>query len=172
MPSNKKYTSINFTKRVDHIGGLANDKRISEPAICAECEAVYTKGRWTFDKDLLTDDLVNKIGQETTTVCPACLKIKDGIPSGIVNIKGSFFNNHQKEIENLLKNEEEKIAFTNPLARIMDIERAKNGLTVTTTTENLAQHFGRALKKAYGGDVHYDFSHENKLARVYWEREE
>ena len=44
-------------------------------------------------------------------------------------------------------------------------------LTVTTTTEHLAQRLGRALEKAFSGDVLYDFSHENKLARVKWRRE-
>jgi hypothetical protein len=44
-------------------------------------------------------------------------------------------------------------------------------LIVTTTTEHLAQRLGHALKKAFCGEVQYDFSHENKLARVSWKRE-
>lgn len=170
MPSNKKYTNTNFTKRVDHLTGYADAKRISEPAICTECEAVYTKGRWTLEKDFLTADPFNKI-EPQETICPACKQVKDGIPAGFVYIKGNFFNEHKEEINNLLKNEAEKISFTNPLARIMEFKDGKNRVTVTTTTEHLAQHLGRSLKKAYDGDVRYDFSHENKLARVYWERD-
>jgi hypothetical protein len=44
-------------------------------------------------------------------------------------------------------------------------------LTLATTTEHLAQRLGHALKKAFKGKVHYDFSHENKLAHVYWQRD-
>jgi hypothetical protein len=44
-------------------------------------------------------------------------------------------------------------------------------LTVSTTTEHLAQRLGQALEKAFDGSVHYDFSHENKLARVTWRRD-
>jgi hypothetical protein len=44
-------------------------------------------------------------------------------------------------------------------------------LTVTTTTEHLAQRLGGMLEKAFGGEVRYDFSHENKLARVSWHRD-
>ena len=44
-------------------------------------------------------------------------------------------------------------------------------LTLSTTTEHLAQRLGRALEKAYDGKVEYDFSHENKLARVTWQRD-
>lgn len=171
MPSNKKYTSLNFTKRIDHITENANEKRISEPALCVECEAVYVKGRWTFETDFLTSDPFNQIEPEPT-VCPACLQVKDGIPGGFVYIEGGFFKQHQEEIHNLLKNEEKKFIFTNPLARIMALKSTKNRLTVTTTTEHLAQHLGRALQHAYNGNIRYDFSRDNKLARVYWERNE
>jgi hypothetical protein len=46
-----------------------------------------------------------------------------------------------------------------------------HNFTVTTTTEHLAQRLGHALEKSFGGNTHYEFSHENKLARVNWMRE-
>ena len=79
-----------------------------------------------------------------------------------------FFTKHKEKIENLLINKVEKISYTNPFAHIMDIKKVNKQKTITTTTEHLAQHFGRILRNAYGGNVRYDFSHENKLARVYW----
>jgi hypothetical protein len=42
---------------------------------------------------------------------------------------------------------------------------------LSTTTEHLAQRLGHALEKAFDGKVDYDFSHENKLARVTWRRD-
>ncbi len=104
-------------------------------------------------------------------ICPACLQIRNGEPEGYVYISGDFIAKHREEIENLLRNEEEKLNFTNPLARIMKIENEKEGFTLTTTTVHLAQHFGRALHRAYGGEVRYDVSREDVLARVYWERD-
>ncbi len=171
MPGNKKYTNVYFTKRVSHEAGHASGKHAAEPLICAECEAVYAKGRWKFDKDFLTADPFNKI-EPTETICPACRQIKTGEPAGFVYLKGKFLKEHKEEIENLLRNEAEKTAESNPLARIIDFKNTKTLMTVTTTTEHLAQHLGRSLKKAYDGDVRYDFSHENKLARVYWQRDE
>jgi len=44
-------------------------------------------------------------------------------------------------------------------------------MTVRTTTEHLAQRLGHALEKAFHGEVRYDFSHENKLAHVWWRRD-
>ncbi len=171
MRSNKKYTNATFTKRVDHEDGHASNKRISEPAICEKCEAVYTKGRWTFLKDALKASKYEKKIPHTT-ICPACDQMENGVPRGFVYLKGNFFKKNKEEILNLLKNEAEKLKFTNPLARIMEFKNSKTRLTVTTTSEHLAQHLGRALKNAYSGNVEYDFSHENKLARVYWERDE
>ena len=61
----------------------------------------------------------------------------------------------------------------NPLARILEWKRGDgHKLTVTTTTEHPAQRLGGALEKAFGGNTYYDFSHENKLARVNWQRED
>lgn len=171
MPSKKKYTNVYFTKRVDHQDGHQSDKKISEPALCSECGAIYAKGRWTFEKIFETSSPMHK-AELPETICAACLQIKEGVPAGFVYIKGKFFKEHKEEIENLLRNEAAKTSETNPLARIMDWKEAKTRLTVTTTTEHLAQHLGRALQRAYNGDVRYDFSHENKLARVYWQRDQ
>jgi hypothetical protein len=72
----------------------------------------------------------------------------------------------------LLVNESRRTAEDNPLARIMGWERAiRDELTLTTTTEHLAQRLGHAVEKAFGGEVRYDFSHENKVARVDWRRD-
>lgn len=171
MRSKKKYTNLNFTKRVDHEAGHVSKKHPKEPAVCKKCGAIYTKGRWSFDDSALKKNSFGKAVPYKMT-CPACIQIKEGIPAGFVYIKGRFFEEHKKEIVNLLRNEEERLAHTNPLARIMNLENSKKGFTITTTTEHLAQHLGRALHRAYGGQVEYDFSHENKLARVYWERDD
>jgi hypothetical protein len=74
--------------------------------------------------------------------------------------------------ENLLRNETERAAEVNVLARIIERRRGKGDKpTLTTTTEYLAQRLGHALEKAFGEEVRYDCSHENKLARVSWKRE-
>ena len=105
-------------------------------------------------------------------VCPACEQKRSGEPRGFVYLEGDFFIAHHEEIEQLLRNEAERAAEDNPLARIMDWKRGEDpNLTVTTTTEHLAQRLGHALEKAFGGATNYDFSHENKLARVSWQRE-
>lgn len=171
MPNKKPYTNVTFTKRVDHEAGRHRGTRaMTEPAVCRDCGAVYVNRRWESAESGLTD-AQHKLRPGRATVCPACLQIRNGEPRGFVYLSGSFYVTHQTEIEELLRNEVARAAADNPLARIMEFTRGKDHkLKVATTTEHLAQRLGHALEKAFGGQTHYDFSHENKLARVTWQR--
>ena len=94
------------------------------------------------------------------------------MPSGFVHIEGAYLNERGEEIRHFLQKEAERAAEDNPLARIMRWETDEKGRpTLATTTEHLAQRLGHALEKAFKGEVRYDFSHENKLAHVYWRRD-
>jgi hypothetical protein len=170
MRSRKPYTNATFTKRVDHEAGRHRPSRVSsEPAVCERCGAVYAKRRWSVANS--SSESKHKRRLPKTTVCPACVQQRTGEPRGFVYLDGTFFSVHHEEIEHLLRNEAERAAEDNPLARIMKWNRGEDHkLTVTTTTEHLAQRLGRALEKAFGGATNYDFSHENKLARVTWQR--
>jgi hypothetical protein len=111
--------------------------------------------------------------QEPTVVfCPACQRQRDGEPSGFVHLEGAYLNERGEEIRHFLQKEAERAAEDNPLARIMRWETDEKGRpTLATTTEHLAERLGHALDKAFKGEVRYDFSHENKLAHVYWRRD-
>jgi NMD protein affecting ribosome stability and mRNA decay len=171
IKSNKRYTNATYTKRVDHEAGQHHTPRNqTEPAVCTECNAVYRNRRWVQDVPK-TVKPPEPWQSARMVVCPACKQKNEGVFGGYVEIDGAFYNAHHDEIEKLLKNEAMRISEKNPLAQIMKLERGKNKLTITTTTEHLAQRLGRALQKAYCGDVEYDFSDENKLARVKWHRE-
>ena len=173
MPVRRRYSNATFTKRVDHEGGRHRPLRaMSEPAVCADCGAVYANRRWTNSSSNLTNTRPEHLRSAKTTLCPACKQQGSGEPRGFVFLDGDFFSTHGEEIEQLLRNEAERAAADNPLARIMEFKRGDgHKLTVTTTTEHLAQRLGHALEKAFDGSVHYDFSHENKLARVSWRRD-
>lgn len=167
---NKRYTNTTFTKRVDHEAGRHRTRRSPpEPMVCEGCGARYSHRRWTRKGELKMDPAAAKQTAKST-VCPACKQERDGVPGGFVYLSGEFLIKHRDEIEHLLRNEAERDEQDNPLARIMGWENTDNQLVVKTTTEHLAQRLGHALEKAFAGDVRYDFSHENKFARVYWER--
>jgi hypothetical protein len=173
MRSKKPYTNTTFTKRVDHEAGRHRPSRaLSEPAVCEDCGAIYSRRRWTVASSDSENQLNKYPRPPRKTVCPACLQQRTGEPRGFVYLDGAFLLDHYKEVEKLLRNEVKRAMEDNPLARIMEMKRGdRHKLTVTTTTEHLAQRLGDALRKTFGGSIHYDFSHENKLARVNWRRE-
>ncbi len=160
--------SLNYTKRVDHDAGHLPKERISEPASCTECGAVYLNGRWNFEEDLTTAQRTS-LAKPSSVICPACQQISDELPTGFLYAKGDYLSEHADEIENLLRNESERMSHENPLWRVMDWRLRDSKLTITTTAPHLAQHLGRALHGAHAGDVRYRFSADD-VTRVYWER--
>jgi NMD protein affecting ribosome stability and mRNA decay len=173
MQSQKKYSNATFTKRVDHEAGRHRPAHLHhEPAKCSTCGAVYMKRRWVAP-DMAHKSSKARIERPVEFItCPACAQIQKGSPAGFLYVDGAFFTKHQEEIERLLNNEADRAAEDNPLARIMTQTIDESGrLVVTTTTEHLAATLGRALQSAFSGELRFNFSHENKVSRVYWHRD-
>lgn len=138
-------------------------------SFCEGCHSVYKNKRWYADTDLY--DAAVKIPDTAAMVCPACLKIRDNFPGGIVTLKGDYVLPHKQDLMNLIKNEEARARAFNPLERVMSVkENGFGSIVISTTNEKLAQRLGRAIKKAFHGEVAYHWSHDNKLARVDWVR--
>ena len=70
----------------------------------------------------------------------------------------------------ILRNEEQRAQEKNPLERIMRLYAEAGRWKVETTTEKLARRLGRAVRKARGGKIAYKWSHNNKFARITWEK--
>ena len=141
---------------------------INGAAVCKKCHATFHNKRWTMDEELYKKKAARK--DTNKIICPACRKVKDNFPGGIVRIKGEFFVHHRNEILNLIKNEEQRAKGFNPLERIMRIDDVGSGLEITTTNEKLAQRIGKSLQKAFQGRVLYKWSDDTKLLRTEWER--
>jgi hypothetical protein len=172
MRSNKKYTNQTFTKRVDHEGGAHRPfAAIAEPAVCKTCGAIFADRRWTAPAQAAASAGHPHWRPAAEVVCPACKQIESHVVGGYLTISGKFVADHHDEIDNLMVNEADRAAEDNPLCRIMGRSETDGRLEIETTTEHLAQRLGHALEKAYDGEVTYDFSHENKLARVTWHRD-
>ena len=132
-----------------------------EPTSCTECNALFTNGRWSWEK---APKEANKV------LCPACRRIADNYPAGYLEIKGSFFLEHQEEILNLARNIEKQEKSEHPLERIMAIEKNKDHTLLTTTGVHLARRIGDALSRSYKGDLSFQYAREDKDIRVYWQR--
>lgn len=165
----QKLHSSTHRKKMDTSGDPYIVKtRNNHMAVCKKCHTVYYKKRWYIDEDLYEKKLLMK--KTERVVCPACRKIKDNFPGGIVKLRGAFLKAHKDEIINLIRNEEERARGFNPLERIIKIIDVNNELEITTTNEKLAQRIGKSLHKAYQGKIEYKWSNDTKLLRANWER--
>ena len=145
-----------------------NRKAYPEPTICPVCGLVYHNKRWSKDDHLLNS--IKMVAEKHK--CPSCRKIEDRFAMGVVFIdrQSDFIDKHKTEIINLIRNEEKREFLRNPLDRIMRLIEKGSEFMVETTSENLAVAIGKALYRAYNGEVKFSFSRENKQARVYWKR--
>lgn len=170
MRSNKAYSNVAFTRRVDHLAGAHRGPRAPKGVlVCRQCGAVYLKRRWVSGGDSRAATMG---ALATPTVCRACDMGAKGLVGGYLTLGGRFFLAHRPEVERLLRNEERREVEDNPLGRVLKWDRRDpDVLTLSTSTEHLAKRLGTAVRKAFKGSVRYGFSHENKFARVRWIRD-
>lgn len=135
--------------------------KLAEPTVCPGCGAVFHDGRWQW--------ITRPAGAHEVT-CPACQRIKDHFPAGFVEISGPYFSAHRDELMKLLLHREEKEKGEHPLARIIAVEPAAEGLLVTTTDIHLARDLGESLHHAHQGELEFHYNEGENLLRVHWQR--
>lgn len=133
----------------------------AEPALCPACGLVYHAGRW---------QRLPASAQAHNHTCPACLRIRDDMPAGIVTLGGAFTNEHASEILNLVRNEEAREAVEHPLQRIIAVKREDDRTVITTTDVHLARRLGEAVAAAFGGTLQFNFGAGEYLIRINWQR--
>jgi len=135
--------------------------KLKEPTVCSECRALFHKGRWTWG---------SAPANAGEIVCPACLRIRDKYPKGLVTIKGGVKDEQHEQVIGLVKNTEEIEKKEHPLSRIMSIETKPEGLVISTTDTHLPRRIGEALKHAYHGDLELHYDKAEDFVRVTWTR--
>ena len=136
--------------------------KLPDPTVCTECGASYHEGRWTWRP---------APAESHRTCCPACRRIQDDYPAGIVTLEGTFLESHRQEIESLARNLEEREKADRPLKRIMRITQTGDGsLEIATTDAHLARGIGTALHDAYAGELDAPFTDSENLVRIHWRR--
>jgi len=132
-----------------------------DPTVCGECGSLFQDGRWSWNK---ATKEANKV------VCPACQRIVDNCPAGYVEIRGTFFKGHREELLNLIRREEKFENGEHPMERIISIVDEVGHTLVTTTGVHIARRIGKALSRAYQGDLSIQYGDDEKSIRVYWSR--
>lgn len=159
-------------KQFGHAGRVNEPYELAagqEAAVCQECHALYQEKRWFFDENLYGK--LAGAGKVRQVVCPTCQKIKDRYAEGFLTLSGEFLVAHKAEIINVLEKEAAKVGSHSVVDRIIKMEpEGDDKLVVETTTEKLAEHLGRMLRRDYKGDLNFQWSEPNPFVRVYWKR--
>lgn len=135
--------------------------KLPEPTACPDCGALYRDGRWTWG---------SPPADSHRTRCPACRRIADGMPAGIVTVQGEFAAAHRAEIEGLLRNIEEREKREHALKRIIALSDEDGKLVITTTDARLAHALANALHHAYQGELDSRFTEAENVFRATWSR--
>ena len=134
-----------------------------EPTMCEVCGAVFSKGRWQWQPE-------PPAGAHRQR-CPACQRIHDKVPAGILTMHGEFFGEHRDEIMRLVHNKVEEQKAQHPMKRLMAVQDSKDGgIEITFTDMHLPRGVGEAIERAYEGDLEIQYTEESGIVRVYWRR--
>jgi NMD protein affecting ribosome stability and mRNA decay len=158
-------------KKFGHVGRTEDPylpEEGQEASLCTGCQALYQNKRWFFNEEL--SGKLAKTHKVKEVVCPACRKIKDHYVEGYLTLSGEFLVEHKNELVTLLEREAGRVAKRSAMDRIIQLAPEGEKLVVETTTEKLAQHLGRAVYKAYKGDLSFKWGEPNRFVRVYWSR--
>jgi hypothetical protein len=134
-------------------------QKLHEGTVCRQCGAVYHDGRWQWAAmaDLAHEEL-----------CPACRRINDKFPAGIVTLHGDFAREHKDEMIRLARYQEDAEKKEHPLNRIMSIEDDAQGLVINTTDIHLPRRIGETVKRAFHGEITARFEESGYFVRVDW----
>ena len=133
--------------------------KLPDGTVCRECGAVHRAGRWTW---------AARPADAREGLCPACRRIAEASPAGIVTIRGPVAQRHKTEIVGLARHQETAEKAEHPLNRIIEIAAEADAITVTTTDIHLPRRIGEALKRAFHGKLAMHFDDAAYFARVDW----
>ena len=136
---------------------------LTEPTRCPQCGAVYHNGRWQWAVEPPRDAHEH--------ICSACHRVNDNYPAGEVTLSGSFLRRHKDEIVSLVRNLESIEKKDHPLNRIIAILDSEEGILITTTDVHLPQRIGKAIQRAFKGQLDIHFDKGGYFTSITWQRE-
>jgi hypothetical protein len=139
------------------------EAKLAGPASCPDCGVVYIDGRWQWSSERPADT------REET--CPACRRIRDHVPAGILKLRGDYFIAHREEIMRLVANKVDRQNAQHPMKRIMHVDDSNPRETVVLFTDtHLPRGVGQAVRRAHKGNLDVQYTEESGIVRVFWER--
>jgi hypothetical protein len=133
-------------------------QKFAEGGACPQCGAVYRARRWQWG------EAKNSFPQ----LCPACRRINDRVPAGIVTLRTLLDRSRKNDMIGLARHQEEAEKGEHPLNRIIAIDETPEAIVVITTDIHLPRRIGGAVRHAFGGTLQIDFDEDGYFVRVNW----
>jgi len=89
--------------------------------------------------------------------CPACRRINDKFPAGVVELRGALGGHQKAEIVRLARYQKEVEKSEHPLNRTINIDEDADGIVINTADIHLPRRIGEAVKRAFHGSLKEDF---------------
>lgn len=137
------------------------DLKLPDPIECPSCEATYLRGRWTWHR-LPT--------QAPQVKCPACRRMEDNVPGGVLTLAGPWFEAHRTEVLDRALAVEARERAQRPVQRIVAMRDHGAAVEVTTTDPHLARSIAVAIHDACKGELEMDFPAHGGMPRARWKR--
>jgi hypothetical protein len=131
------------------------------PAVCSGCGAVYQEGRWSWSA---------RPAGSCELLCPACQRIHDRSPAGILTVRGECFTDHRNDVMTHIRDVVQRVGTQHPLKRIIDMVGNDTEAVFTFTDEQLTREIGDSLQFTFDGVLEYQYSSEESMLRVFWQR--
>ncbi|MGB9667689.1 MAG: BCAM0308 family protein [Thermosulfidibacteraceae bacterium] len=138
-------------------------RKYPEPTVCEMCNATYKDGRWSWEKP-------PKGVEANYTLCPACRRIKNKYPGGVLKLTGDYLLEKEEEIINLINNKAEEEMTYRPLNRIISIKKEDGAIVIETTSPSLARLLGEAVYRAHKGELDIRYKEGEKFVEIFWSR--
>lgn len=136
-------------------------RKYADSTRCPDCGAWCLAGRWQNGPS-------DRTGPSAR--CPACRRIADGMPAGMLELDGPYVAAHLDELASLVRHVAERERKDHPLHRIMAIVNQDGCLRVTTTDVHLPQRMLEALRSAHKGEGEVHYAPDEYSVRAAWRR--
>lgn len=137
--------------------------------ICSRCMAVYDGHKWFYDEGQHTR--LMRTRNIELSLCPGHQRIEKRRVDGVVTLKGNFLMKHYDEAVNLINNIADRQLHRNVAARVYNMKKNGDGITVETTDKSLAERIGREFERAFNGNLIIQWLQGADFVRVNWQRD-
>jgi len=136
--------------------------KLEEPTVCTGCGVLFADGRWQWPPE--PPEGAHEV------LCPACQRIRDGVPAGFLTLSGDFAHQHREEIMGLVSNKVEDQKGQHPMKRLMGVKDEEGDIVLPFTDRHLPRGIGKALESAYEGEFEIHYTEEAGIVRAWWKR--